>query len=651
MKKVFFVLCLFIFSTRLAAQADSVDVFLNGTKHDTVRAAELINYAYRLEAREQIKAAGNVLLKCSEFALNKKLNKFYIQSEKLRAFLLVKNNNYQEATLVTDKLLSYSKENNLLIGKAYSNRLYAIIEMNKGNLNASVKKYLETQVLWDNTKDSALIIEGLSDLALAFYYQKDYRNAIKYWEKTSDYYILHKRIDYAIAPLSNISASYIELREFNEAKKIFQVILPKAIQSNDISAMIHIYQNLAFLEHETKNLNAAIDLTLKAIKLLEDSDEPTRVGTLYLNLGEFYLEKKEFEKAKLNLFKGLDVVRKSKNLLKISRACESISDFYSAVKNFELALAYRDTFALIHDSIFSIEKQKTVMELQEQYETKHKEQEIVSLTKDQLLQASELKKQRNLIYFFVIGSILLFVLVIFIYRNFKIKKEKEKKSLELLVQNAELTALKAQMNPHFIFNALNSIQHSIVVNNTEEAYRFLAKFSKLIRNILDNSSQQLIPLQTEIETLSLYVEVESKRFDNSFEHKVNIGNTKELSLDKIMIPPMMLQPFIENAIWHGLMPKDGNKYLSVTFNVVSLNNIICEITDNGIGREKAAEIAKEKRKSHKSKGIANIYERIKLLERTHAYKINIEMLDNMNESGEPEGTKVIVKFTKTNTVV
>ncbi len=646
MKKVFFIFCLFIFVTKLAGQSDSADVFLSSAKHDTVKAAELINYAYRLEARQQIKNAGEVLLKCTELAKKNKLVKFYIQSEKLRAFLLVKNTKYDEAALVTNQLLSYSTENNSLIGKAYGSRLFAIIEMNKGNLNASVKKYLETQVLWESTKDSALIIEGLSDLALAFYYQKDYRNAIKYWEKTSNYYILHKRIDYAIAPLSNISASYIELKEFNEAKKIFQFILPKAIQSNDISAIIHIYQNLAFLEHETNNLNTAIDYTLKAIKLLEGSDELTRIGTLYLNLGEFYQEKKEFEKAKVNLFKGLDVVRRSKNLLKVSRACQSISDFYSAVKNFELALAYRDTFALIHDSIFSIEKQKKIMELQEQFDSKHKEQEIVTLTKDKLLQISELKKQRNLIYFFIIGAILLLVIIFFIYRNFKIKKEKERKNLELLVQNAELTALKAQMNPHFIFNALNSIQHSIVVNNTEDAYRFLAKFSKLIRNILDNSSQQLIPLQTEIETLSLYVEVESKRFDNSFEHKVNISNTKELPLDKIMVPPMMLQPFIENAIWHGLMPKDGKKLLNITFNIVSQENIICEITDNGIGREEAKKIAQLKNKTHKSKGISNIYDRIKLLERTQSYKIEISMSDNTNEENKSEGTKVIVKFEK-----
>lgn len=636
MRVAFFILYLFISSFASFAQTDSLSFFINSAKNDTTKAAELINYAYRLESREQIKAAGEVLVKCSELSAKKKLIKFYIQSEKIRAFLQVKNNNYQEAASITDQLLAYSIENNSLIGKAYSNRLYAIIEMNKGNVDVALKKYLETQVFWENTKDSALIIEGLSDLANGFFFHKDYRSAIRYWKKASDYYILHGRMDYAIDPLNNISASYLKLKEFGQAKKIFEFILPKAIKNNNINLTIHIYQNLAYLEREA-NPDGSIYYTLKAIKLLEHSDEYGRIAGLYINLGEFYRGKKKYVKAKESLILGLGFAKRSENLLKISRAYENLSVLYSDLKDFELALAYKDTSVIINDSIFSLEKQEGILKLQEE----QKEQKIASLTKDQLLQASELKKQRLLIYSFIIGSVLVLILVFFIYRNFKIKKEKEKKHLELLVQNAELTALKAQMNPHFIFNALNSIQHSIVVNNTEEAYRFLAKFSKLIRNILDNSSQQLIPLSTEIETLSLYVDVESKRFDNSFEHKLNINNANGLQPEKIMIPPMMLQPFIENAIWHGLMPKTERKTLNIVFNILSENHVVCEISDNGIGREEAGKIGQLKKRTHKSKGISNIYERIKLLERTQSYKIEITMSDNI-----PEGTRVIVKFEK-----
>jgi len=201
------------------------------------------------------------------------------------------------------------------------------------------------------------------------------------------------------------------------------------------------------------------------------------------------------------------------------------------------------------------------------------------------------------------------------------------------------------MNSHFIFNALNSIQHSIVTNNTEDAYRFLSKFSKLIRNVLDGSSEQIVPLKTEIENLSLYVEIESKRFDNSFSFEVVVLDNG-FSTEAIFVPPMILQPFVENAIWHGLMPKDGAKKLIVKFSIENENLIVCEISDNGIGREKAKQIANEKRKSHKSKGISNILDRIKLLAITHSIQIDIDIVDEMDADGFPVGTKVLVKISK-----
>ena len=201
------------------------------------------------------------------------------------------------------------------------------------------------------------------------------------------------------------------------------------------------------------------------------------------------------------------------------------------------------------------------------------------------------------------------------------------------------------MNPHFIFNALNSIQHSIVTNNTDDAYKFLSKFSKLIRNVLDNSSAQIVSLKSEIETLSLYIEIESKRFDNSFSFNISVDNNNIVT-DDIVVPPMILQPIIENAIWHGLMPKAGEKKLQINFIVKSLTHVICEIIDNGIGREKAKQIATEKRKMHQSKGISNILSRVQLLAITHSIDIKIETMDEYDKNNLPDGTKVIVSFKK-----
>ncbi len=145
MKRVVFFYISIFFATSLFSQEDSVFYFLNSSKHDSIKATELIDFAYRLDSKEEISSAMQVLIKCSDFSYKKKLTKFYIKSEKLRAFLLVKTSKYDEALLVTNRLLSYSIKNNSLIGKAYSNRLFAIIEMNKGHLDISIKKYLETQ--------------------------------------------------------------------------------------------------------------------------------------------------------------------------------------------------------------------------------------------------------------------------------------------------------------------------------------------------------------------------------------------------------------------------------------------------------------------------------------------------------------------------
>ena len=645
MKVVFIILFLNLFSLSCVAQVDSLSFFLNSTKVDSIKSYDLLKYAYRLDLNEENDRAINALSKCSELALKENQTKLFIKSEKLKAFILIRTNRYDDAIKVASRLLAYSVKNKSSFGKAHSTRLFGIIETNKGNLDGSLKKHFEAQKLWEDTKDSSLIIEGLADIGTVFFYQKDYRSAIKYWKKTSTYYIAQHNFEYAVDPLSNMALAYIETKEYDAAEKIFNFILPVAIKSNDVNVINNIYTNMAFLEHERGNLDKAIEYTNQSIKALENSGELSRIGGLYSNLGELYRAKKDFSKAKENLYTGLNLVLRSKNLVKIAQSYENLAAFYSDIKNFELALAYKDTFYSIHDSIYTVDKQEQIMELEKRFDSQQKEKQIESLNKDREVQISELKKQRYLIYSFIVSSILIFVLIFFIYRSFKIKKEKEQSKFQLLLQNAELTALKAQMNPHFIFNALNSIQHSIVTNNTEDAYRFLAKFSTLIRNILDNSSQQLIPLKTEIETLSLYVDVESKRFDNSFHHIIHIEDNG-YSTENILIPPMMLQPFIENAIWHGLMPKIGTKNLVISFTIVSLESCICEITDNGIGREKAKEIAAQKNKKHKSKGIANIYDRVKLLEKTHSFKITIDMFDCLNNDNSSNGTKIVVKFKK-----
>lgn len=216
----------------------------------------------------------------------------------------------------------------------------------------------------------------------------------------------------------------------------------------------------------------------------------------------------------------------------------------------------------------------------------------------------------------------------------KATKQREMEKRQLL--NAEKRSLLSQMNPHFIFNSLNSIQHFIIQHDEFQANNYLTNFSGLIRKILDNSKKNLIPLNEEITTLSLYLGMEKLRFENDFEYQINKDSL--IDYNETLIPPMFLQPFVENAIWHGLLPM--KTYGNLTISFIHQNEYFqCRIEDNGIGREKASTL-KGKKPSHVSTGIRNVEERIDLLNKINNKKIILQICDLRQPDGTASGTLV-----------
>lgn len=221
-------------------------------------------------------------------------------------------------------------------------------------------------------------------------------------------------------------------------------------------------------------------------------------------------------------------------------------------------------------------------------------------------------------------------------------REKEKTQLRQQMADLEMKALRSQMNPHFIFNALNSVQHFILKNDTREASRYLTKFARLMRLILENSESPVVPLAREIELLRYYTEMEALRFNHRFSFEFQIDET--LHPESVAVPGMLLQPHIENAIWHGIMHKEGNGQLWVRFIKTGDHTLVCEIEDNGVGRVRAAEIEKDRPKHHRSTGLANIRQRLELLKAQLADDIRFHLEDLYDENGAATGTKVVVRM-------
>ena len=224
------------------------------------------------------------------------------------------------------------------------------------------------------------------------------------------------------------------------------------------------------------------------------------------------------------------------------------------------------------------------------------------------------------------------------------KSQKRKlEELNRMMNESRLMAIRAQMNPHFIFNSLNAIQECIVMQDFDAAYQYLSKFSKLLRQVLNNSEKDFIPLKDEIEVNKLYLELESLRFKKSFSYSIDIE--ENIDTETLKFPSLLLQPFIENAIWHGLMHKQGAKKLDISF-FLENNHLECVIEDNGIGRERSAEIKKNKLGSQyfESKGTKLSGQRVQLLNDTGYTNASIQIEDLKNTSGEAQGTKVTLKF-------
>ncbi len=225
------------------------------------------------------------------------------------------------------------------------------------------------------------------------------------------------------------------------------------------------------------------------------------------------------------------------------------------------------------------------------------------------------------------------------YRVVQIRKEEQLKTeFNQRLAKTEMAALRAQMNPHFVFNCLSSINRFILVNQPNEASAYLTKFSRLIRLILDNSRSENVSLDKELESLRLYIEMEAMRFRHRFEYNIDVA--PNIPIDFIEIPPLLIQPYIENAIWHGLMHKEQGGHLEVKIHSKNENLLIIEIRDNGVGRVKAAELKSKSATHQKSHGMKVTAERIDLINQLYQVATQVTITDLYDPKGDALGTKV-----------
>ena len=219
-------------------------------------------------------------------------------------------------------------------------------------------------------------------------------------------------------------------------------------------------------------------------------------------------------------------------------------------------------------------------------------------------------------------------------------KDQKKAVLQNRIAAIELNALRAQMNPHFVFNSINSVQYFITNNDPDSSQKYLSKFAKLIRYVVDNSKLTSIPIKNEIEALTLYLDLEALRFGTRFEYEIRVHENVDTQYTQI--PSMLIQPYVENSIWHGIMHKNGNGKITVSLEMK--NEVLhCIVEDNGIGRQKSREL-KNPDHRHESVGMSNTKERLDIINHVTNSNMSVRITDLHDEKGEARGTCVEIQI-------
>ncbi len=469
----------------------------------------------------------------------------------------------------------------------------ADVELLRGNVTGSITQLDFVSENYQLDSISNARVEARR--SQAYVQQNDYSKASESFYNSVNTLPKNQKLDREdYAPIEKAQEELLNFKDIDNADKL---AVQNSVISNAIPDDVFLKENLKIAElYEAENNLPEAEKFIAASKnaILENSDAET-VANVYKKSSEINQKKGRF-----------------------GAALDDLEKYISAKER-----AIQKLEGDLKQQVDIVKGQKELDERKQLFYLEEKERELFQ---------SQLKAQKIIIGFL---CLMLLASVIYFYFLFKNIKSKRRANQMLL-----LKSLRTQMNPHFIFNALNSVNNFIAKNDEKAANKFLSEFSRLMRKVLDYSQNDFIPFSEEIELNELYLKLEHFRFRDKFDYRFQ--NEVQLHGYDLEVPPMLIQPFIENAVWHGLRYKENRGQLDVLVREDG-NNIIITIQDNGIGREKSKALKTENQKTYKSTGLDNVSKRVALVNEIYHknYEINVR---DLNSQAEDAGTFVQIKI-------
>jgi tetratricopeptide (TPR) repeat protein len=421
-----------------------------------------------------------------------------------------------------------------------------------------------------------------------------------------------------------------ERRNFRIADSLVRKSLSVSAKIKDISSTALSLTHLGWNFYLEKMYDSSVFYYEKSLKY-------SLIGNLYTtsanslgNLGTIYSDLRIPERAIGYYKRGIDQAKKVNDIFELWWIYRDMSNMYLQLR--DTSNAYRNyvLFKKYSDIYISKGNSEGLADARIRYEadTQNREVELLSL---------RLKNNRLLNYGFAGLMLLTVALGFLLWRGSKLKDKRRISEMNRKISEVTQANLRQQMNPHFIFNTLNSIQYYMYQHDKLATNNYLTKFSSLMRKVLDNSQHTSVPINDELSALNLYLELESIRFKDKFEYKITLDDEIDPLMHKV--PTMLIQPYVENSISHGLIPKEGKGFVNIDLKLKD-DYILCIIEDNGIGREAAKERNLKREGNHNSLGTQITKSRLDLVNELYGTSLQTIYTDLKDENGEPAGTRV-----------
>jgi tetratricopeptide (TPR) repeat protein len=521
----------------------------------------------------------------------------------------------------------------------------ASVNMNLGNYDKCLAIFYRVLAIEERANNQKKIAHVLNMIGSTHKRTNKFKEAIAAYREAGNIFKgANLKVDYAMS-LQNMANCYISLASYDTAKLAYEEALEIFYEFKNPVFIATVLGNLGNL-HESKNqFDLALKYHQKALAIWRTSARKRSLANSLNNIGKCFLQRKQYPQAERFLTEALGVAQELGAKPVLYEVYLNINALYVAKKEFEKAYRFYSLANQFKDSIFNETNTKQLNELQTKFEVEKKDKQIILLAKDKEVQSKEAQRQATINRAFGGGLALTIVvagLVFYIFRqrfllaskNTEIKEADFRRQLSEL----EMKALRAQINPHFLFNCMNAINLMIRKGESENACIYLTKFSKLVRLILENAESAAVTLESEIALVEAYMQLEELRFPGKINYRIRVEES--IGTQNTYLPSMVLQPVIENAIWHGIVHKDNGEKGFISVDVRQQDEkLLCTVEDNGVGREKARQLRDKSVLNNKSMGMKITEERLRLLSRTYVDQC-IEVVDLKDALNHAVGTRV-----------